>query len=255
MLSKNLVIDRNGDIHPQYKLNKVLTLISVTLLTLMIMFTYKLISNLMSPILSPLNNEINTILSSCLAVNIAACLILYKYQLVVKELEGRAEIKKAQAKGASKNIKIEIEERKRLELDLQRSEEKYTLLLSLVPAIAFKGYTDFTVDFSDNQIEQLTGYKEHDFKSGNTKWSDLIIEEDLTEAKRQFIEALSNGNRYVREYRIINREGEVIWIHERAKIFRDKEGRVEYVRGVLLDINILKPKQAEEGRSRLAAIV
>ena len=253
MLSKKMVIDNIGDIHIRYKLNKVLTLIAITLSTLMVIFAYKLIMNLLYTQLSLLNNEINTILSSCLAVNIAAFLIIYKYQSAMKELENRDEMKKADLKSASKNIKIEVKERQRLEMDLKRSKKECSLLLSLIPAVFFKGYVDFTVDFSDNKVEQITGYKKDDFESRNIKWSDLIIEDDLNEVKRQFIEALNNDKRYVRKYRIINRDSKVIWIQERAKIFCDKEGRVEYVNGLIF--NIGEQKQAEKGRSRLHAIV
>lgn len=249
MISKNLVID-HGDIHIQYKPRKVLTLISITLSTLIVLFSYRLIFNLMFPNISPLNNEINTILSICLAVNIAAYLILYEYVSVLKELENRHELKKSELKGAHKNFKIEVKERKRLELDLQRSEKKCSLLLTLIPAMAFKGYIDFSMGYSDDKFLQLTGYKKHDFKSGKIKWSDLIIKDDLNQVRKQSLEALKNGKQYVREYRIRNREGKLIWVQERAKIFWDKEGKVEYVNALIFDS--AEPKQTEDDRSRLS---
>jgi PAS domain-containing protein len=48
----------------------------------------------------------------------------------------------------------------------------------------------------------------------------------------------------VREYRITDRRGEVIWIQERSQIVRNNQGKVLYVSGIFFDIT--QQKQAEE---------
>ena len=251
-MSKYLFIGNEEDIHNQIKPNKVLTLISITLLTLMVIFLYRMIINLIYPH-APLSNELNILIQSCLAVNIVAYLLLYKYQTLLKKLYNRVEMKTVDLRGTNKNLRIEIAERKRAELDLQKSEEKYRLIVNLIPAIVFKGYADFMVDFFDDKIEKLTGYKRQEFESKQIKWSDIIIEDDLDEVKRQFKNALKDGNKYVRDYRIRNKKGNDIWIHERAQIILDKNGTVESVIGLFFDINTLK--QGEKMISQSAGII
>jgi len=63
-------------------------------------------------------------------------------------------------------------------------------LLAMVPAIFFKGYKDWSVDFFDNKVEELTGYAAREFNERTKKWCDLIVAEDMESVRARFIEAL-----------------------------------------------------------------
>jgi diguanylate cyclase (GGDEF)-like protein/PAS domain S-box-containing protein len=113
-----------------------------------------------------------------------------------------------------------------------------------MPGTVFKGYIDWAVDFFDDKVWELTGYKRSDFNSREIKWDSVIVEDDLKEVKRIFIRALNSDKAYVREYRIKHTKGGHRWIQERGQIICDEEGAVEYISGVFFDIS--KQKQAEE---------
>jgi len=51
------------------------------------------------------------------------------------------------------------EERQAAVAALQESEENYRMLVNNLPAVVFKGYTDWSIDFYDNKIEEFTGYQ------------------------------------------------------------------------------------------------
>ncbi|MDP1761457.1 MAG: PAS domain-containing protein, partial [Deltaproteobacteria bacterium] len=132
------------------------------------------------------------------------------------------------------------EERKRAEDAFKESESQYRLLVKQIPAVVFKGYQDWSVDFFDRKIESLTGYPKEEFDSRQLKWCDLILPEDLDMASGLFMQALKTDKSYVREYRIRKKDGEIAWVQARGQIFSDAAGQVEYASGVFFDITARK---------------
>ena len=127
--------------------------------------------------------------------------------------------------------------RRATEEALRREEENYRLLVRQIPAVLFRGYRDWSIDFFDRKIEVLTGYAKEDFDARRLKWCDLIIPGDLGMVRRAFIAALKGDKSYVREYRIRKKDGETLWIQDRGQIFCSDRGEVDYVSGVFFDIS------------------
>ncbi|MEW6658967.1 MAG: PAS domain S-box protein [Thermodesulfobacteriota bacterium] len=146
--------------------------------------------------------------------------------------------------GYVEGVATDITEQKQVELALQESQEQYRLLVNQIPAVVFKGYADWSVDFFDQKIEVLTGYPKADFDSRRLQWSHLILPEDLKRIKRALIDFLKTAGPYVREYRIRKKSGEIAWIQERSQIFCDAAGRIKHASGVFFDIT--ERKQVEE---------
>jgi len=124
-----------------------------------------------------------------------------------------------------------IGERKRTEEALRDSEKKYRLLIQNLPNVVFKGYKDGSVDFIDNKIELITGYKKEEFDSRKLKWIDLVVKEDLEKMKKAFIQALKTNRSYVREYRIRTKTGDIMWLQEGSQIVCDEKGEIEFITG------------------------
>ncbi len=139
---------------------------------------------------------------------------------------------------------VDVTDQKIIQEAFQQSEARYRLLVNQLPALVFKGYPDWSVDFFDRKIEALTGYAKEDFDSRRLKWCDLIPAEDLEYAARVFVEALKTDKSYVREHRIKTKGGETRWVQCRGRIFCDEQGKVDYISGVTFDIT--QAKQVEE---------
>ncbi|MDD5641231.1 MAG: PAS domain-containing protein [Syntrophales bacterium] len=131
---------------------------------------------------------------------------------------------------------LDITARKHMEEVLRQNEENYRLLVNQIPAVVFKGYADWSVDFFDNKIEDLTGYCKEEFDSRRLKWSAVILPEDLDYAKNIFLEALKGNDSYVREHRIRRKDGEIRWVQCWGRIFRDAAGKIDHISGVTFDV-------------------
>ncbi|MGD8923803.1 MAG: PAS domain S-box protein [Syntrophobacterales bacterium] len=106
--------------------------------------------------------------------------------------------------------------------------------------INFKGYRDWSVDFFDRKIEDLTGYKLEDFLDRKIKWFDLVLESDKSVARETIRQALKTDKYYLDEYRIVKKQGDLKWIKIRGHITCDDSGEFLFVRGVLNDITLEK---------------
>jgi PAS domain S-box-containing protein len=128
-------------------------------------------------------------------------------------------------------------ERRLAEAAIRQAEEQYRLLVQNLPSIVYKGYKDWSVDFfDDKKIQSQLGYNLEDFNSRKLKWSDVIVEEDVEHASREFLRAMRGDKSYVREYRIKTKTGEILWIQDRGQIVCDETGEIEYLSGVFFDI-------------------
>ncbi|MEJ2656676.1 MAG: PAS domain S-box protein, partial [Desulfobacterales bacterium] len=155
-----------------------------------------------------------------------------------------------------KALEKEYRVRKNIEVALRESKEKYSLLVKNLPSIVYKGYKDWSVEFFDDKIERLTGFRVNEFNSKQITMLDLIVEQDIESAKNSFIQALKTDKSYVREFRIRSTTGDIHWMQERGQIICDAAGNIEYVSGVFFDIT--DRKHAEEvlrqSETRLKAV-
>jgi len=141
-------------------------------------------------------------------------------------------------------IATDITEKKRSEIALRESERNYRLLINNIPNIVFKGYPDGSIDFFDDKVEIITGYPKEMFLTKALKWTDLIIQEDQTLARKIFIDALRTNRQYIREYRIRKKSGEIVWLQASSQIVCDEKGQIDFISGAFLDITERKMAEA-----------
>ena len=134
---------------------------------------------------------------------------------------------------------------------LKENRNRLKQVVDHLPVVLGRLYPDGTADFMENKIEELTGYSSKDFSHGGKSWSEIVVEEDQEQVRKAFLHALGTDHRYVRQYRVKNKEGRVIWLQESGEITCDSQGRAQSTDVVLL--NITERKQAEEMRPQFEA--
>jgi PAS domain S-box-containing protein len=135
-----------------------------------------------------------------------------------------------------KAMEKEAVNRMAAEKAFRESEKKYRLLVKNLPSIVYKGYADWSVEFFDSKIKHITGYSAALFNTKKMKWKDIVVDEDIENAKEIFIRALKTNKSYVREYKVRSKKGDIHWIQERGQIVCHTNKKIKYVSGVFFDI-------------------
>ncbi|MFX1515491.1 MAG: PAS domain S-box protein [Promethearchaeota archaeon] len=144
-----------------------------------------------------------------------------------------------------RGIVVDITQLKETEKALRESEEKYRSFVENFEGIAFKGYKDFSAGFFHGKVEEITGYTEEAFISGKISFNQLIYQEDIQWIKNDVKKFMSSSQKATqREYRIIDKNGNLHWIQESIQKFYDEKLKKKGVYGTLLDIT--ERKLAEE---------
>ena len=136
---------------------------------------------------------------------------------------------------------------------LRQSEEKFRSLVANIPDVTWSSTADGQRPYISPNIEQILGFASEEFSK--SEWRLLFERIHPSDAKRieQAINRLfAEGKPFDEEFRYQRKDGEWIWVHDRAYRTYERDG-VRYADGVLSDIT--ERKRVEEIRERLAAVV
>jgi diguanylate cyclase (GGDEF)-like protein/PAS domain S-box-containing protein len=95
----------------------------------------------------------------------------------------------------------------------------------------------------------MTGFSPGEWLAEPDMWVRRLHPEDRERVLRQFRDACASGGRFACEYRILDREGRVVWWRDEGRVLPDPDGKARFVRGFVLDIT--EQRMAEESLRRL----
>ncbi len=124
-------------------------------------------------------------------------------------------------------------------------ESQYRSLIEDLPAITYTASVDMASSaFMSPQVEKILGYTPEEFVATPDMWEKLFHPEDHDRLIREVSHAAATGQVFESEYRMIAKDGGIVWFHDRATILQDTAGRTTMFRGVMYDIT--DRKRAEE---------
>ena len=140
----------------------------------------------------------------------------------------------------------------RTERALLEAEEKYGRLVEQIPAIVYVDTADerMTTTYVSPQIEELLGITPQEYIDHPELWSTHLHPEDREEALAAYLRGRDHGQSFTFEYRLIARDGRVVWFRDSAIVLHDELGRPTLIQGVMLDVT--ERKEAEEKVAFLA---
>jgi PAS domain S-box-containing protein len=130
--------------------------------------------------------------------------------------------------------------------ELRKAEVKYQSLVEQIPAVVFldeaKGAENNI--YISPRITELTGYAPEEWRADPDLWSKSLHPEDRDQVLERYRLSSQSSSRFLKEYRLIRRDGRVIWVKNEAHLILDKEGKPLYWQGILLDITKEKENEA-----------
>src|ERR1700733_8076463 len=138
-------------------------------------------------------------------------------------------------------------------------EAKYRALLEQIPAVVFMVYLDRGISeaYVSPQIEAALGYSREEWLEDPVRWYRHIHPADKQRWSLEAAEMFLSGKPLRSAYRVIARDGRVIWFHCDAKMMRREDGRPLFIHGVAIDISDLKrvEEELQEERNFVSTIL
>jgi PAS domain S-box-containing protein len=138
-------------------------------------------------------------------------------------------------------------------------EAKYRALLDQMPAVVFMAYLDRGISeaYVSPQIEASLGYSREEWLEDPVRWYRHIHPDDKLRWSLEAAEMFLSGKPLRSAYRVIARDGRVIWFHCDARMMRREDGRPWFIHGVAFDISDLKrvEEELQEERNFVSAIL
>ncbi len=134
---------------------------------------------------------------------------------------------------------------------VRQKEEHFRSLVEQLPAVTYQDVAeidgvDFVTAFMSSQVQTLLGYPAEDFISDQGLWNRLIHPDDRDRVVRLNAEHYLTRQPNRDEYRMLTRQGEVIWVRDELFIITNQDDGKLLSQGVVLDIT--ERKQAEEAQ-------
>src|ERR1019366_3504827 len=145
----------------------------------------------------------------------------------------------------------DITQRKQSEQALRASEEKYRSLIDHIPDVVWTADANQDLLYVSGNAVKVLGYSADELLGGQL-WLNRIHPEDAARVRQAYQKLFSEGEKFDMEYRVCRKDGEWIWLHNRALVTRPREG-IMCADGIFKDITLRRLAEAAIQQTKDAA--
>ena len=148
-------------------------------------------------------------------------------------------------------ITVDVSERVQAQSKAKEASSRYESLVTRLPLVTYlyaAGDRSSPIYVSP-QIEALLGYTSDEWLAQGDLPTHLIHSDDRDRVVQEAAKSTQADAPFLSEYRMLARDGHVVWVRDEATTVRDDGGDALYIQGSLLDIS--QQKLGEEDRERL----
>jgi PAS domain S-box-containing protein len=145
----------------------------------------------------------------------------------------------------------DITARRESELELHEPQERYRALAEQLPFVTYIGEAvpEGPAQYISPQIEELLGYIPEEWLAGEGLFTSSVHPDDRVVVLERMRRYMIEGRTLEAEYRMVTRDGRVIYVRDIALPVLDAAGHTRHWQGYVLDIT--ERRAIEEQRDRL----
>ncbi len=142
---------------------------------------------------------------------------------------------------------------------LPKADAVYRALVEQIPAVIFMAHLDRGIGeaYVSPQIEASLGFSQEEWLEDPIRWYQQIHPDDKQRWSVEAAQMFLSGTPLRSAYRVLARDGRVVWFHCEAKMIRRKNGRPWFIHGIGFDITELKKieEELQQERNVVSAIL
>lgn len=156
----------------------------------------------------------------------------------------------------------DVSERKRADEALHEAESRYRSLVEALPAMTYielpsRDPRKTSFEYLSPQVESILGYTANEIMSRPDGYLRIVHPDDLERVVAENAHVEATGERYDSLYRLIAKDGRIVWMHSIASLVRDEQGEPRFWHGVALDVTAQKSAEGalREAEARYRTLV
>jgi PAS domain S-box-containing protein len=133
----------------------------------------------------------------------------------------------------------------------REAQSRYQLLVERLPVIVYLSPVDHIhhTTYISPQIETILGYTPEEWLSDPEFWKSRLHPADRDPVIKTVEESDQTGEPSIMEYRMLARDGHVVWFHDQTALIRDEREQPLYWQGLKIDITERKEAEAQARQS------
>jgi PAS domain S-box-containing protein len=150
----------------------------------------------------------------------------------INEMLTSLEESRRQVNNYAENLEHMVEQRTHL---LEESEKTYRTLVEHVPLIVYLVMADGSTTYLNRFVEEILGATPLELSGHHELWAEYIHSNDRQRVIREFDVCLVEGKEFFAEYRMINKDGNIVYVMDHAvPVFDD--GTLIRLDGIVVDV-------------------
>ena len=135
----------------------------------------------------------------------------------------------------------------RMTTDLFLQEQKYRTLIQNAPGVIFSctPQRNWRMDYLSEQFKEITGFPPNDFLNNTRRYIEIVHPDDILKVEKTIGLKPQLNHEYFLDYRIVHKNGNIRWMHERAKVVRLAQTQELHLMGYFFDVTEQKEKESE----------